>query len=263
MPIARDIDITRGTLRGVTGRLERVPLSGAATTSAVAGTSSTAVGSSSSGNKDGSSNRAVLTTTAAIPSMAVVRDNVYGRVVGVRFLKQQLATTAPFDMVIDGVAYPVDVVASMRDNQTLTGADIDALVVVAENLQDKLHTVEVHLAGSATQARRLEVFGWIGESGRGYNSPPPARFGSTLTAGVAITTSATGISYVNLVAGMTFYNSTAADRTVTLAIGGNPYQVITVPANKSITINFPTPRQLSSWTWMADAAGVTAWTENI
>lgn len=195
--------------------------------------------------------------------MAVLRDNVYGRVVGVRFLKQQLSTTAPFDMVIDGIAYPVDVVASMRDNQTLTGADIDALVVVAENLLDKLHTVEVHLAGSAIQARRLEVYGWIGESGRGYSSPRPARFGSTLSGGITITTSAAGIAYVNLVAGLTFYNSTAATRTVTLAIGGSPYQVVDISVGKSATVTFPNPRQLSSWTWVADAAGVTGWTECI
>jgi hypothetical protein len=195
--------------------------------------------------------------------MAVLRDNVYGRTVGVRFLKQQLSTTTPFDMVIDGIAYPVNVVTAMRDNQVLSGADTDTLVIVAENLQDKMHTVEVHLTGNASTAYRLEVFGWIGESGRGYASPPPARVGSAVAAGVAVPTTAAGIAYVNLVAGMTFYNSTAADRTVTLAISGGVYQVITVPTLKSVTINFPTPRQLSSWTWVADATGVTGWTENI
>jgi hypothetical protein len=205
----------------------------------------------------------VLTTTAAIPSIAVVRDNVYGRVVGVRFLKQNLTTAAPFDVIIDGIVYPVDKTVAMRDNLAVSGGDHDALVIVAENLEDTLHTVEIHLAGSATQARRLEVYGWIAESGRGYTSPPPQRVGSTPTGGSTLSTTQSGISYVNLVAGITFYNSTAADRTVTIQISGTTYQVLTVPSLKSFTLNFPTPRQLGGWTWAADAAGVTGWTECI
>jgi hypothetical protein len=263
MGLVKDTDLNSGKLRGVTGRLERVPFSGAATYTNIAGSAGFGSGASSSQNRDGSSSRMVLTTNAAIPSVAIVRDNLYGRVVGVRFLKQNLATAAPFDVVIDGVAYPVDKTVAMRDNQVVSGGDHDALVIVAEGLEDTLHTVEVHLAGSATQARRLEVYGWIAESGRGYNSPPPQRVGSTPTGGSPVGTTQGGISYVNLVAGITFYNSTAADRLVTLQISGTNYQVVTVPASKSITVEFPTPRQLSGWTWAADAAGVTGWTECI
>lgn len=263
MGLAKDTDLFSGKVRGITGRLERIPLSGAATYTNIAGTAGISAGASSSGNRDGSSARAVLTTTAAIPSMALIRDVVYGRVVGVRFLKQQLATAAPFDVIIDGVAYPVDDVVARRDNLSVTGGDTDSLVIIAEDLEDKLHTVEVHMPGSATTAYRLEVFGWIGESGRGYTSPPPARVGSTLSGGIAITTVASGITYVNLIAGFTLYNSTAAERTVTIFISGSPYKAVKVPANASSEINFPTPRQLSGWTWSADAVGVTGWTECI
>lgn len=262
--IAKDSSLTSGKLRGVVGRLERVRVN-AGTYTNVAGSSGAATGGSSTFNRDGSGQRVVMTTTAVLPAMAVYRDMVYGRVVGVRWLRNNAATLVPFDVVIDGVAYPVDAVTARRDNQTVVATDNECFFIVADDLEDTEHTVEVHLTGDPALATRLEVLGFLAESGRGYSIAPEPRVGSAPDAPVSLPTALAGIVYPNLCAGFTFMNTDATDRLVTVIVNANPYLALTVPAGKSVTHILPGgPRRLAGFQWKADVAGVVnAWPEYI
>lgn len=259
MGIAKSSD--RG-VKGVTGRLERVGLNASST-------SGGSIGLSASGtvNKDGTATVATLQPTASTSGGRVVlRDILFGRVAGVRFYRDGTVTTMPpFDMIVDGVAYPVDDVTPRRHNQPVTTVDSESLYVVDDDLPDHPagHSVEVIVNADATATRRLLVHGWLGESGRGYAARPQARIGSASNPTV-LTTTATTIQYSNIVSGLTFSNSDTVDRLVTIAISGTTYATITVPAGKSATYPFPSPRTLTAHTWKADANSViNAWTESI
>lgn len=264
MPLARDKDLKDGTLRGVTGRLERAKLNAYTTSDYGTGSTQVSFGASSSANPDGSAVRAVLATTAALGGRAMLRDIVYGRVVGIRINRLNNVALLPFDVIIDGAVYPVDPVRPRFDNLTTTTADMESLIVVAEGLEDRAHSVAVMLSPSATVAKSLEVYGWLVESGRGYVAPAPARSGGLYSAPTTLTASAVAVSPTLPVIGMTFYNSDAVQRTVTLYNSAAPYRTVKVPAGESVSIDFPSPRTVLTMTWKADAATVvTAWTENI
>lgn len=264
MPLARDTDITSGHLRGVTGRLERAKLNAATTSDYGTGSTQINYGASSSANPDGSAVRAALSTTAALGGRAMLRDIVYGRVIGIRINRQNNVALQPFDVIIDGAVYPVEPVRPRFDNLTTTVTDMESLIVVAEGLEDRAHSVAVMLSPSAAAAKSLEVYGWLVESGRGYVAPAPIRSGGLYSAPTTLTASAVAVSPTLPVIGMTFYNSDATQRIVTLYNSGNPYRTVKVPAGESVSIDFPSPRTVLTMTWKADAASVvTAWTENI
>lgn len=273
MPLARDTDLTGGKLRGVVGKLERVRINAASYSSTGGGQSSSSLGETGSTNRDGWAQRVILTTVTstppAAPGRSVLRDVVYGRVVGVRWLSNNASTLYPFDVVIDGVAYRVDDVAPKRDNSIVAATDNECFKVIADDLPDTAHTVEVILTASSTIAKRLEIFGWLAEAGRGYTVPPEQRIGTVLDSPVTLTTTAASVPYTNLVQGLSFINTDTVVRTVTLAIGGQTYRTVTVPAAAGgvegcAQVTFPTPRRLASHTWKADAASVVkAFTEGI
>lgn len=270
MPMARDTDITSGSLRGVTGKLERVRLNAATYSATGTCMASVSIGDTSSGNRDGSALRAVLTASTTVPGRAVVRDVVYGRVVGVRFLSNNASNLFPFDVVIDGVAYRVDPVYPQTDNRIVAAVDQECFIVVAEDLPDTRHTVEAHLVAETFAAKRLEVSGWLGEAGRGYSIPPEVRAGTVTDNPITVPTTLTQISYTGQCAGLSFINSDSTAHVVILArSGGNVYRTVSVPAAAggipgTAQITFPIPHLLSAHQWKVDSGNfVTAFTEGI
>ncbi|MBT1191106.1 hypothetical protein [Rhodococcoides kroppenstedtii] len=260
MPLARDVDLTGGGLRGVTGPLQRIPLN--APTLYSSGTGASAVYDVSAGsmiNRDGTSQRAVLNTPASIPSVAAVQDVVYGRVAGVRF--SRTSTAAPFDFVVDGRVYPVDSSSVRRDNVAVSTMDFDSFFVLADGLDDRpeAHTVEAVLTGSAAAAKAIHIHGWIGEQGRGYaHATQPLRSGRDFM--TTVPTAVTAVPSYGSPVAIRFFNSDTADRIVTLRSGGQIYERKTLPAGTGWTFTLDVPRTLATFTWQADAASVVnAW----
>lgn len=272
MVIARDTDITGGPLRGVVGELVKLPFNNYLTsqtgTSAVAAVD-TGSSASGAGNPDGTMRRATLTVGTAGQQYARLRDTVYGRVVGIRFARTS-GTSIPFDVIIDGIAYRIDDWRATQYNTVAGAGEFEGMLLIAENLPNIRHTVEViavNTPGGAGGSVRL--LGWIGEKTYGYGDPTPARAASPLSSPTALPATATTIAGGNstlyagaLAVGLNFVNTDTAARTITLAFNGTTYRKLVVAAGASEYVQFAAPRSLATWTWMADAAGVVnGWAE--
>jgi hypothetical protein len=260
MALAKDSSLTGGSLRGVAGGLVQREL----TVSFAVGLSGTSSGGSQndSTQPDGSNVIAKLTVPAALPNGAVLKDHVYGTVVGIRVKSD--SATPPFDVVIDGVAYPVDSGKKQVNNTAATsGIDPTGIFMIAENLPKARHNVEVHVNPNPDGATSniLTVYGFVAESGVGY-APRGQRIAGTPTpAGALLPSAAAQIAYGGVTAAVTLRNTDLTsphDWTITQSDGSTVWLAGTLPAGGVDCIPLPAgPRQsLSGYKWFADAANV-------
>lgn len=262
-------DITSGALRGVVGPLAKVPFT-IPKFSAVGSGSSASLGTIQPNNPDGRNQQAVLTCGAGAGCYAGVKDVVYGPVVGLRIPRTSSGLRPPFDVEIDGAVYPVDVDANPRfDNVAQTDVvDFESLIVVAVGLEDKPHTVKVHIAADVSAspaARTVSMFGWLAAQGRGYHQPPQQRTGGMASnTPTTMPTTATQVPVSGLCTGLSIYNGDAATRVVTVTgpDGTTPYRKPSIAAGDTWAITFPSARTLSGYKWSVDStANVKGWVE--
>lgn len=150
----------------------------------------------------------------------------YGRKFGLRF-KRPVSFT--FDVVIDGVAYEVDGRLATPANAGLwSGSQVDgaALVLVADDLADRLHYAEIVVIaepnGGAT--RTVTLLGFLAERRAGY--PDPARPAAIVRQVAVGNTQATWNSgfgascYPRTLERVIYCNTSASAVTVTVQYGG-------------------------------------------
>lgn len=245
------------------GELVRVPFPNTIATSTVG--SSTASHGPTNANPDGSQHGYTLTVPAGLTQGASLRGVVYGRVVGIRFQRSTSTTQLPFTLKVDGVIYAVRNSQARRNAALASLTDNEALFIIADDLlDDGPHTVEVSVAADAPggSSRQVVLFGWLLEAAKGYSAyPQVGMFPSTPQAvtASAVTITASGFSVRKLC----FFNTSGADRIVTVKNGANTFKTITVPtaAPGYAEHDFGQAVDLSSgWTVQADAAGVNLFT---
>ena len=267
-PGASSADLRKGI-----GPIVKVPFT-VPTFTAVGSGSSASLGTTQPSNPDGRNQQAVLTAGAGAGCYAGVKDVVYGPLVGLRIPRTGGSLRAPFDIEIDGQVYPIDQDANPRyDNIAALVVDYESLIVVADGLEDKPHTVKVHVSAdisAAPVARQLSIFGWLGAQGRGYHQPPPMRVGGfSATAATTIPTTAATIGVPGLCVGLKLVNTDAAARVVTLtgpngtdvfdkvylAAAGTEGDVKRIPFDSA-------PRTLAGCKWSVDSStAVKGWVE--
>lgn len=269
MGLAKEETLRDGSLRGVVGPLVKAPFNVPVFTAVGAG-SSASLGSIQPSNADGRNQQAVLTCGAGAGCYAGVKDVVYGPVVGVRIPRTSAGLRPPFDVEVDGIAYPVDVDANPRfDNIAQTSVvDFESLLVVASGLEDKPHTVKIHVAAdvsAAPAARTLSVFGWVAAQGRGYHQPPQVRTGGmAASTPTTIPTAVTQVPVTGLVAGLSLYNGDAASRTVTITgpDGVTPWRKLVMAAGDTVAVPIASPRTMTGYKWSVDSGtSVKGWVE--
>lgn len=242
------------------GDLVRVPFPNTIAT-AVVGTSTASHGSSAS-NPDGSQHGYTLTCPAGLTQGAILRCTAYGRIIGVRFQRSS-STTPPFTVKVNGVIYAVRNTRGRRNAQAASISDNEALFIVAEDLlSDGPHTIEISLASEAGTSRSVVMYGLLLEASKGYAVYP--QVASYAASPQAVTASAVAITASGFaVRKLSFFNTTGADRTVTLKNGANSVRVITVPtaAPSYAEHDFGQPVDVTGWTVQADTTGVNLFTQ--
>jgi hypothetical protein len=264
MPLARDTDITSGQLRGVTGPLVKIPVNAMPFTSS--GPSAT-LGSNPL-NSDGSTANLPLSVPAGPGGGAWVTTNIAGTVVGVRWRRDAGAVSNGFDVIIDGVAYPVDTTNPRFNNVSQAVTDYEATYIVATGLPNATHTVTVALnadqAGGST--RVLNLLGWIAEQGRSYNPATPIPRSGTMSSVVTLGTAQSSVVYNTPIRTLWFRNTDTVPRIVTVTLPDLTTIIYqnTIAAGATVSLPLGGPTSPSGWKWQADAAAkVLAWTENV
>jgi hypothetical protein len=263
MPLAKDTDLRDGTLRGVTGPLVKIPVN--AIPFATSGPANT-IGSNPF-NTDGSTGNLPLSVTAGLPGIVWITTRLAGSVIGTRWRSDSGAVTVGYDVIIDGVAFPVDATNPRFHNIAQSITDYETSHIVATGLENRTHTVTVAIPADVTggSTRTLNFLGWSVEQGRGYNVVQPTPRGGYVPAPATLTTSSVSIPYSTPVAGLSFHNGDSVTRLVTVygPDGTSIYRLISLAAGADAQITFPSPRVLSGWKWKSDAASVVlGWTEN-
>jgi len=276
MPLARDTDVRFGKHddgdEGVIltkikqGDLVRIPVSSVGSY----GTSGSGVSSAYSlgvapANPDGSGNSAGLTVpNGQLTAIAWYETIVWGRRVGVRFLRNSNATQAPFAVIVDGTPYRVQPVSPKTMLGTAsTNPDYEGMVMVADDLGPGPHTVRVSLYGdpNGTGTRTINLYGLLADKSHAYTQPAQLGYFPSSGIGVTIPTAATAIPFSGRVNMIHFYNAGAGVHTVTLKRGSAVYAVISLAAGASQDVTFPAPISLVNWTWNVDAGtDVNGWT---
>lgn len=238
------------------GDLVRVPLPNTIVTSAVG--SSTASHGTTQFNPDGSQHGYTLTVPAGLTQGASLKFTAYGRIIGIRASRAS-TTTPPWSVKVDGVIYGVRNTQARRNAQPASYTDYESLFIVnaADLLTDGPHTVEIGLASEPSVTRSVTVFGLLVEASKGYSAYP--QVGLLPSTPQAITTSATSITASGFaVRKLHFYNTSAADRTVTIQISSNIIKKIVVPtaSPSSAEYDFGQPVDLLGVNVLADAVGV-------
>ena len=202
---------------------------------------------SNSYNSDGTSSGVLITVpafVAATQAGATVNRTIYGKTIGVRFLRS--SATPIFCVEIDGVSYQVNQPAVFDD---ISNADDDgeAYFIVAEDLHDGPHTARVIVTSDPAIAsiQNLVLYGFIAERRIGYTEQTKVNdFGTTGT----LTTSAVAIPrtterYIRAV----FYtNISGASATVTIVYSGVTIWQATLAAGASATFDLLSPAALSA-----------------
>jgi hypothetical protein len=263
MPLARDTDITAGTLRGVTGPLVKIPVNAMPFTSS----GPAAALGANPGNTDGSTANLPLSVPAGPPNGAWITTNIAGTVVGVRW-RRDTGATPLFDVIIDGVAYPVDATNPRFNNVSQSVTDYEATHIVATGLPNKTHTVTLAVnadqSGGAT--RTLNFLGWIAEQGRSYNPATPLPRAGTMSATTTLGTANSSVVYNTPIRAIWFNNTDTVSRIVTVVLADLTTVLYsgTIAAGATVSVPLSGPTSPSGWKWKADAAAkVLAWTENV
>jgi hypothetical protein len=176
-------------------------------------------------NNDGLNESVGLVVPAGTANGASIQFVAYGTAIGIRY--QRTASTPPFSVAIDGIAYAVPNTAykwNGRPSIVSTTVDGDSNTVIVSDLPDGAHSVEIILASDLVggSTRTLNFYGFMAEQRVGYRERPGyqnvATQGTLTGSAVAVanTNNCTGlrkIEYINTGASPTYvalaYNGTA------------------------------------------------------
>lgn len=119
-------------------------------------------------NGDGTGQIVNMSTIAGLGTNGcALRVTIFGRVVGVRYRRN--TQTPSFSVLIDGVPYDVAAYnTSPRFMNSAGPADREGLFVIADDLADTAHSVEIVLYPDASVAKTLILYGFVGEKRAGY-----------------------------------------------------------------------------------------------
>jgi len=276
MALAKDTDVLLGKHddgdEGVIltkikqGDLVRIPVSsiGSFGTSGASVTSSYTLGAAPA-NPDGTGNSIGLSVpNGQLTAIAWYETIVWGRRVGVRFLRNANTTQAPFAVTVDGSPTRVQPVSPKTTlGTTSTNPDYEGMFLVADDLGPGPHVVRIALYGNpdGTGTRSINLYGLLADKSHAYAQPAQLGYFPSSGIGVTVPTAATAIPFSGRVNMLHFYNAGAGAHTVTLKRGSAVYAVLNLAAGASQDVTFPIPISLVSWTWNVDAGtDVAGWT---
>ncbi len=227
------------------GELVRVPIADIDIAGYAAGSGSAVSNRNAYSNGDHTGTGYSLQTGAAGlgSHIAMISAVIYGRTVGVRFRK--LSNTPAFSVVIDGIAYPVQIQtrAAYFDNVQLSGlgSSREGMFVV-NDLADGPHSVRVILYPNASVSKTLVVYGFIAERIAGYESPVALDGfygGGTLTnANVAVPITDNNSNINHGLKAVLYYNTDASTRVVTVSWNGIVIATISIAAGGSARFDY-------------------------
>jgi hypothetical protein len=175
-------------------------------------------------NGDGSNSAFNISVGSGLgANLALTTFAIYGKVIGVRF--RRIPSSTPFSVVIDGVPYdcPDYIVNPRVGNTTNIGQDREAQWIVADNLSDGQHTVQVFVYPSALISKTLVFYGFVVERRIGYTEfeKISALYSKgTLTAAVVnVPTSDEGGQSIRSVKSIIYQNTDTVARNVTINHG--------------------------------------------
>lgn len=167
----------------------------------------------------------------------------YGTIVGIRFRRD--SATPPFSVLIDGVAYGVDqkfLNAKFANGSAIT--DREVLYIVAKDLPDRCHDVNIVLYPDATVAKTLVVYGFLVERRAGYRDTTPKDIlygaGSLTALLVNVSTLDATSDYVRGLKSILYYNSDSVSRTVTIAYNSITIATLTIASLSSARFDLST-----------------------
>jgi len=203
-------------------------------------------------NSDGSNSGisvAVAAGTDASANYTTIKFLVYGRVIGLRWLKGQ-STTIPrdFSVKIDGVSYlvPNQIYDPMDGTTLYTTPEGEFGAIIAKDLPDTEHVVEIICNGSADQSNRWAFLGYLAERRVGYTEQPRLDglcTTTTLTTAMAIPNYGSVASSLaeykpRGIRGIFYYNTTGAPVTVSVEIASVTFWSKAIPANSTEFLDF-------------------------
>lgn len=163
-------------------------------------------------------------------STAVLSCTFYGRTLGLRFRTSTNSSqlTPEFNSMIDAAGYFIgkDKIFRYNNNRLVAGQYDDNFVMIAENLPDTEHTLEIILTGDASIVNKsLILYGLIVDNRPGYDFSRIKGVGSIRDGGqltdafVNVPTTDNSGKVANGVRSITYFNSDVSARTVTIAYG--------------------------------------------
>ncbi|WP_342088000.1 hypothetical protein [Dyadobacter sp. OTU695] len=212
-------------------------------------------------NGDGTGQIVNMSTVAGLTNGCALRTTIFGRVVGIRYRRN--SQTPPFSVWIDGVPRDIPTISLAPRFTNVAGpADREGLFIIADDLPDTAHSVEVILFPDATVAKTLILYGFLGEARAGY--APATRLDVAFAQGVLTNVSAP-ISFSASVRGFksVFYQNTDLANPHRVTLRNNSLVVWSemIPADKTIRVvvsEIGTALSGNSTTWshFADAGSV-------
>ncbi|MCX6216504.1 hypothetical protein [Spirosoma sp.] len=194
-------------------------------------------------NNDGTGSGYNLSVVAGLPGIASISTIIYGRVIGIRYRRPNSAVP-DFTVVIDGVPYAVKPnVIAPRASNIGNMLDRETLVIIAQDLSDTAHTVELVLHADALASRSVVIYGFLAERRAGYQERMHNDYiitqGTLTIAAVAFPTADPANSRPHQgVKKVWYYNkNTTTARKVTLQYAGSTIRVIDVPAAGTVEVN--------------------------
>lgn len=182
-------------------------------------------------NNDGSFERRVLNNSNPI-SLSSTPGYMYGilsgRVIGIRIEKN--GNFPDFAVVIDGTAYRVSQTTSNYNTNLIVNGvrDTESYIIVATDLEDKPHQVEIFIQAAATLLS-INVLGFIAEKRAGY-SDTPLKSSLAYSQGV-LTTSAVALSRSTNIFGVKrirYYNPDTVSHTITVINNSKVWDKLTL-----------------------------------
>lgn len=258
-----DDGTNEGVIRAklVTGELVKIPLSVIDYSTVISGSATVSDLFNIYTNGDGTGQIVNMSTVAGLGTNGcALRTVIFGRVVGVRYRRN---TSAPaFSVLIDGVPYDIPAYNTAPRFMNSAGpADREGLFVIADDLADTAHSVEIVLYPDALVAKTLIVYGFVGEKRAGYL--PAARLDVPYTQGVLTSASVAVPGSVNVrgIKSIIYYNTDTNPHRVTVRYNSTAAWSKMIPAGESeifkiSEVGASLSGNSSTWSHLADASAL-------
>lgn len=196
-------------------------------------------------NGDGSNSAFNINVPAGLgTNFALGTFAIYGKVIGVRF--RRIPSSTPFSVVIDGVPYdcPDYIVNPRVGNTTNIGQDREAQWIVADNLSDGQHTVQIFVYPNPLTSKTLVLYGFVVERRIGYTEFEKINAlyskGTLTASAVSVPTLDEGGQTIRAIKSIIYQNTDTVARNVTINHGGVLIAKIYLAASgaQGDTVNF-------------------------